>query len=478
MATPTIQGDGCRLGGVQADTAAVVCRTDDQGVNLYLQLFSDAEFQNLLCESPSAGLDANNNYQATAYLSGLIPGQKYYWRVKVDDGLGNIAYGSVNAHNAGSFRTISNNPTPHKIGINSGWCYANWRNSPGRLAAIFQNMCAAKLTHFMHVGDFYYPDLYATNMTNGYYHPESWCKVYPESMTYATVAGFRTDFMNTMRLLTTFSNNDNWVAKFLSSLIFYPMWDDHDRAYNDISDIANLTGDNALRAERAKQAGHECFMGLNKPLIDKEDGRTWTHNVSDDCYFYIDVPPVRYIMLDVRDFRDLKTATDTSTKTMLGATQKTWFENRVKDNEQKFLVVISGVMFDGFHGWNENEDDGWSGYSYERDWLLNIIWQYGKSHRTCLVSGDTHIGSVAKYCGPGDSKPPIYEICGGNNWLTAHHQWVNGWKGGASGNGGIQQFCRVNIPNMTIVDVSTTTMRISLVETYPGLQSVWTKLYT
>lgn len=467
MTTPAFASEGCRIGGLTSTTIAMVGRTDSEGANLYLDIYNDKDRLKLVTSSSAALLTSDNNYQATAYVSGLTPNRQYWWRARADDGAGNSLNGSENTWSAGVFTTLSESATHYKICVLSDRPWGMSRNN-ATYVSMFRQVCAnlgnLGLTAIFLRGDVYYSDI-GTEADNGYYDVTSW--YVPVLDADATIEKYRSNFITTQSLI-------NESKKLHANIPTFYMWDDHDRCKNDCGGREEATGDLATRWNNARQAGHEAYMGLNKPLIDAEAGRTWTHNVSEDSYYYIDIPPVRWIVTDNRSFRSLKTDTDSTSKTMLGATQKAWLKNLILNNDQDFLVILSPIMFDGYHGWNESTNDGWVSYSYERDEIIDYIQTYGKPEQTIIASGDTHIGCVATYRGASSTNSEIYEITAGHNWAVSGHDVVNGWKAGATGNGGEPKFFLKNKMCTAFFEVFSNRLVVSIITTEDS-KIVWSR---
>lgn len=474
MATPTFQREGCRLGGLTATTIAAVARTDANGTRLFMDVYSNPERTVLVTSSPAATLNAGNNYQATAYVTGLTANKKYWYRMRADDGAGGTVSGTIAGYTSGSFTTAPTAGAKRRFGFMA----CNPINpTPGQYDAnispkMWQRASDLKLDHGFNLGDIYYSDI-GTNNATADYAIGAWRK--PAADADATVAAYRTNFITTYSEIER-QGRYNWLAHFSANTPVGYMWDDHDRGWDDMSGSGTWSAAQITRAANALQAGHEQFMDLNAIHI-TNDSRTWTHGTTTDDYYHVDYPGVRIIVLNCRSFRSLSSSTDNGSKSMLGATQLAWAKAKILSNPQPALIIASPVMFDGNHGWNETTTDGWRGFNTERDDLLNYIWANGNPLKTLLVSGDTHAGCVAKYRGPAQANTPIYEIAAGNLWPISAHGFINGWRQGVTGLGGEQLVMRVNSPNMCVVDLAADgSFRASLYELDTG-KTVWAKDY-
>lgn len=94
---------------------------------------------------------------------------------------------------------------------------------------------------------------------------------------------------------------------------------------------------------------------------------------------------VRFIMLDCRSFRSSNSATDNSSKTMLGATQKAWFKDELLKSEPVKVIAMDvpwiGAAVAG--------DDDWTSFTTERTELANFISSNGV--KTVILHGDAHM---------------------------------------------------------------------------------------
>jgi hypothetical protein len=112
---------------------------------------------------------------------------------------------------------------------------------------------------------------------------------------------------------------------------------------------------------------------------------TYTLPVSDSLEHAFTIGRIRFIILDVRAHRSDPAATDNSSKTMLGTTQKAWLKSELLNATEPVKVVMSGMVWHG----TTTTDDTWAKYSTERTELLNYI---SSNNITGLyfVSGDSH----------------------------------------------------------------------------------------
>lgn len=474
MAAPIFQREGARIGGVTGTTLAMVARTDSSGTRLFCDVYENPSYSGPVVSSAAATLSAANNYQATAYVTGLTAGKRYWWRARADDGA-NSTNGTVASYTAGSFKTVSTGN--HKmVVIGCQPCNPFFDSVANQMASVVGRWKALNPDYAINSGDIYYSDIHTNNATANY-TSGAWRN--PATDADRTSAAYRTNFITAFDHLGR-NGKINGLAEFYANTPTGYMWDDHDRCKNDCSSRATAAGDLLAAWNTGRDVGHECFMALNKTLIE-QDGRSWTAKSTEESYFYWDIGSVRYIVIDGRTFRDLSSSVDSASKTMLGAVQKAWLKARILDNPKMFCCIVTPLMLDGNHGWSESTTDGYSSYSYERDEILDYIWDNGSPERTFFVGGDTHIGWVGRHHGASDAREvPIYEFCSGNGlWVPSPHGFVNGLKGGASGRGAIQEFVWENHAGgnnpseqwstcICLIDATESSCRVQLISTQSG----------
>lgn len=100
---------------------------------------------------------------------------------------------------------------------------------------------------------------------------------------------------------------------------------------------------------------------------------------------------VLFVIWDVRADRDPQTDPQSSTKTMLGTTQKAWFKSLLETSTARYLVVVNTSQWE-----NTTYIGGWSGYTHERNEIVSMLAAPGgdpaKSWlpRMCILQGDQH----------------------------------------------------------------------------------------
>lgn len=487
MALPTLERPGARLGGVTQTTASVSCRTDSAGVNLYLDVAHDPAFTAIIATSAAAALNSANNYTATAHVTGLAPGTRYHWRVRAgDSGDANVAVGSGLLF-SGSFRTLHSRASRRWVIWGLGCMQLNTgAEFNRRLSQVFSRIRASDPLACMWIDDIDYVDAHGAvgsgNYGAGVYM--TWPKDTSINQAEREIRA-RTNYYS--RLDEEWrSNHSEGMNVLMAQIPTWWMYGDHDGGFNDRDgyDAHSATAWQVDAIRAMNKVNLELFGALNKHHLEASQPSSYTYSTDTESetdkpihYHYIDVPPVRFVVLDCRAFRSSKGATDNASKTMLGAAQKQWLKDAIRDNPQPFLAIVSSLMFDGDHDYNPGLTtfDGWKGWSTEREEILDYIWSVGNPHRTVILSFDTHVACAAKYTGQNQDRPAIYEVTNASLWNTPNHSYVTGFgnqiyrtgeTAAAVGYGGRLQMMRTNINSVTKVTAGPGYMEVAAVQVY------------
>lgn len=167
------------------------------------------------------------------------------------------------------------------------------------------------------------------------------------------------------------------------------IWDDHDFGPND-SDGSFVGKANARRIYR-ERVPHPTLVNSG---------------ATDPIYYTFDVGRVRFIVTDLRSEASAKGDTDNSSKSMMGATQKSWFKNLVQNSSGYFLVWVCSRVF---HATTTAGADHWGGFNTERVELADHIKTYA-SGRFAILTADRHQlgiddGTNCDYATSGDPLP-------------------------------------------------------------------------
>lgn len=452
MVAVALPREGARSGGVTTDGFAVCCRAD-QDCTFTVKVYTDKARVNEASgySSTSASVTSATHWFGTVYVTGLQEGRRYWWAVNFDNAVDAATVGTEATFTAGSVKTLSSSVRAWKAAVLGCFPWHPMKADPG--AEMYMRahdvLLSKDLDFCIHQDDVYYPDIQGDFPTvpTAYAAGEFFD---PATHADASIAKFRTNFISTYSaldnpgaLLASAGNGGfrtstlrNTMAEFKCQVPHIYMWGDHDRAFDDCTDRANAIGDELQRWNDGRDSGHEMFMALNKAYVDQENA--WTAYSSEHHWFYVDVPPVRFIVMDTVTDGDDKLTADSTSKSKLGASQKADIKNWIEFNTQKYLVVLSGNMIDGNHGWNGTTSNwyDWTGYTYERDEILDHIREKGNASRTVIICGDTHEGGVYADTGLNGIADPIWCVLSGSvGWNPSLHLQINGFKGGATGRG-------------------------------------------
>src|SRR5690606_4910291 len=97
-----------------------------------------------------------------------------------------------------------------------------------------------------------------------------------------------------------------------------------------------------------------------------------------------------------RSERSSNSATDDATKTMMGATQKTWFKQALLDADTagaELILWMSSSVWNGYGvtstaGWHD--DDTWAAFTTERQEIADHIATNGLGSKVFVLTGDAH----------------------------------------------------------------------------------------
>jgi hypothetical protein len=167
------------------------------------------------------------------------------------------------------------------------------------------------------------------------------------------------------------------------------VWDDHDYGGND-SDSTAPTRQQALDAYR-RNVPHYALPAANAIYQSFAIGR------------------VQFVLLDDRSQRDPKSEPDGPDKTMLGAAQLEWLQERLLASDNFALTVIVSQV-----PWIASQQDGadhWAGYAYERRTIADLIAEH-KIDNILMVTGDAHLvavddGTNTDYSAAGNASFPL-----------------------------------------------------------------------
>lgn len=333
-------------------------------------------------------------------IGGLLPDTEYFYGVEVD--------GTLDTTTTGRFKTLPA-AGPAGFSIALGGCATN--TDDAAFAAI--NALNPKPLFLLAMGDFQYMDITAPTTAN--YH-----------------SAFDASLARSVRKVTH------------SQIPTVFMWDDHDFQTND------ATGRDASNVARSFRATGLQFFRDRIPAI------TASSVVTDTAHYSFVVGRVRFVVSDTRSDKTLQSAADSSSKTMMGAAQKTWFKAEIAAAKAAGQVVAWMNSVPWVVSATAGADD-WGGYTTERAEIADYIKAQGMTGKVFILSADMHalaIHAGADYATGGGGAIPVFHAGPFNRTSST--------KGGpytygpypASGSSVVQQF--------GIMDVSDTGTELSI----------------
>lgn len=287
-------------------------------------------------------------------ISGLLPNTEYFYGVEVD--------GTLDTTTKGRFKTLP--PVgPANFSIVLGGCATN--TDDAAFAAI--NALNPKPLFLLAMGDFQYMDIAAPTTAN--YH-----------------TAFDTSLARAVRKVTH------------SQIPTVFMWDDHDFQTND------ATGRDASNAVRSFRATGLQFFRDRIPAI------TASSTATDTAHYSFVVGRVRFVISDARSDKTLQSATDNSSKTMLGAAQKAWFKAEIAAAKAAGQVVAWMNSVPWVVSTTAGADD-WGGYTTERAEISDYIKAQAMTGKVFILSADMHalaIHAGADYATGGGGAIPVF----------------------------------------------------------------------
>lgn len=349
-----------QLRSVTTDTARVFLRDPDGCVNakLYYRSVPSLEYteSTLLTTNCSHEVD----HTSFAHLTGLQPGTQYEVMVNVS-----TVYSS-----ALSFKTNPAPSTKSKFSFYFGSCFLI-------LDRLFAN---DNTDAFEFLTEVLKPDLF----------------VFLGDFVYADVPFYNTDSELKYQSLYRRSLLNSRVNKLLQSIPSYFMWDDHEVA-NDYPKAvtSNLFKINEYSFNRAFKLAWEVFIGGGNPdtLHPGTNTTYYTFSYGDSSFFF----------LDTRLYRE--------ETTILGTQQLADLYAFLSEPIDGFKFVLSPVaMTNDFYTFTK---DAWTGYTEERNAILDFIETEDAVQRVVFLSGDMHFAYASQLRGktrPNNVTKQIYEV--------------------------------------------------------------------
>jgi hypothetical protein len=318
-----------RVVGIPSTTAVPISvRTINTG-SARIKLGTDEALTTGVVFGTAATPNTNGDVQLTA--TGLTPGTQYFYRIGITDAGKSEG---LDTGTVGRFRTAPSGQA--NFAFNFGSC------SDAADAAVFGTIANRNDDLFFHLGDFYYRDGESTALTN-----------------FRTIIANKLTGTNQGRLYST------------TPAAFTPS--DHDGLSDDST---------AGTASTAWANWNAAYRELMPRLALASAGTS-------GVYYTFTWGRLRFLVLDERSFKSSPSATDNSSKTVLGATQKQWVKDTINAATEQVIVLVQA---DPWHGSSTSGEDNWLGYITERTEMATFFSGTGKN--IVMLAGDMHALAV------------------------------------------------------------------------------------
>lgn len=257
---------------------------------------------------------------------GLVPGMRYFYAVETPS-LRDTAFGRLRTPPRG----------PHSFTFAAGACAAT-----GSRSSVYDSIRTLNPDFFFHLGDAHYEDIEENDVA-------VFGEAYDDILTSPTQS-----------------------LLYQSTPIAYT-WDDHDFGPND--------SDATSPSRSASRIAYQRFVP-HYPLADPDAAP------EDRAIYQTFVRGrVRFVVTDLRSERDPHDV-PLPERSMLGAQQKAWFKQTLRDATEPLVIWVSGVPWIA----DLDEDgDNWSGYAAERAELVAFFEEIDITGRMVILSGDAHM---------------------------------------------------------------------------------------
>ncbi len=333
-----------------------------KSVKVAWKVARDREFKELVNEGITTAL-YNNDWCVKVDVDGLKAGSTYFYQF------------SANGWNSqiGRTKTLPANPEEINLGFVSCSNYEAGFFAPYRILA---GAPYDELNAVVHLGDYIYE--YGT-------------KVYADT----TLGRFHlpTHELNSLqdyrlRYATYRTDADLQMVHRMHPMI--TTWDDHESANNSYVDGAQNHQENEGKWSKRKQAARRAYLEW-LPVRETRDTKLYRSFKFGEL--------ANLIILDTRlegrtkqvDSISDPTIRDTN-RTILGQPQRDWFLSELKSKEQWKIVgnqVLFGYLRSDVLGYSELYMDGWDGYPWEKEYIMNEIHAH-KVQNMVMVTGDYH----------------------------------------------------------------------------------------
>lgn len=401
------------VGGVTQSSALIWARADATGV-LYAWVGSQPDLSDATLAGASLQLRAEDGFAGVAPIQNLSPNHRYYYAIHLGTG-SQPPPDKVPADNLqGSFTT---SPV---VGVNQpfnfvfGSCFRPAKPDSGM---IYQRIASLRLVEDLRfillLGDQVYADDFQTNgLGRIALTLQDYRDVYQHDWANAS---FRTLLKDLPAFMTLDDHevDDDWCWSDPERQIAHiPWWNRIERWLRGYPRSAWQIS--RQRVRDALQAYWE-HQGMHAPHQEQSMAMTSTGQYqleeSDpgSLAYTFEFGGAAFFVMDTRTMR----VRGSGERTMLGSGQWQLLESwllSVKDRYPvKFLVSSGSVLF---RMWADIPKDRWTGYTVERDRLLQFI-AANDIQGVYILTGDLHSGHAiqAKLFGPGSQDLVVWEFC-------------------------------------------------------------------
>jgi alkaline phosphatase D len=199
-----------------------------------------------------------------------------------------------------------------------------------------------------------------------------------------------------------YNRADAAQQRLLAAVPIYPVWDDHE--------VTNDAGPYSQALRPALQA----FFDYQPLLPPAETPTRMFRTVRWGKLLEV-------FILDLRQYRDANRARDSTEKpkSMLGADQRRWFLERLRQSDATWKIIVSSVPLSIPTGSAEMGHDGWTGYGTgdgfenERRSLLEAM-SHTEPRNYVWITTDVHFGAAFRYRPiAGDPQFVLHELISG-----------------------------------------------------------------
>ena len=194
-----------------------------------------------------------------------------------------------------------------------------------------------------------------------------------------------------------YNRDDAAFRSFVATTPYYAVWDDHEVA-NDFGPHHD-TGhpDNNPAQQHLLQPGRQAFLDYNPFPAETDVSHTLYRTVRWGRH-------VELFLLDLRQYRDSNAAPDSDSrpKSMLGAAQRAWLEERLRASDATWKIIVTSVPLVIPTGDARRGRDGWAnvdeatGFERELLDLLRVMQRHGiRNH--LWISTDVHFSAVFRH---------------------------------------------------------------------------------